>query len=64
MTQSGKRKSGMGQTPHNGEPLHLFVLARVHELNALAERCAAPLVKEPTPSGRLAWWRRFLRVTQ
>ena len=64
MTQSGKRKSGMSQTPHNGEPLHLFVLARVHELNALAERCANPLVKAPTPSGRPAWWRRFLRVTQ
>ena len=38
MTQSGKRKSGMGQTSHNGEPLHLFVLARVHELNIIAER--------------------------
>ena len=64
MTQSGKRKSGMGQNPHNGEPLHLFVLARVHELNALAERCANPLVKPAAPTIRIRWWRRLLRETQ
>jgi hypothetical protein len=64
MTQSGKRKSGMGQTSHNGEPLHLFVLARVHELNIIAERCANPLVKAPASVIRIRWWRRFLRETQ
>jgi hypothetical protein len=64
MTQSGKRKRGMAQTDPNGDSLHLFALARAHELHALAERCAAPLVKAPTPSGRQAWWRRLLRVTQ
>ena len=64
MTQSGKRKSGMGQTSHNGEPLHLFVLARVHELNIIAERCANPLVKAPAPVIRIRWWRRFLGDTQ
>jgi hypothetical protein len=64
MTQSGKRRPGVTQIDHSGQALHLFAVARAHELHALAERCAAPLVKAPTPSGRLAWWRRFLRVTQ
>jgi hypothetical protein len=54
----------MGQNPHNGEPLHLFVLARVHELNALAERCANPLVKPAAPTIRLRWWRRLLREAE
>jgi hypothetical protein len=53
----------MGQNPHNGEPLHLFVLARVHELNAIAERCTHPL-KAAAPSVRIRWWRRLLGETQ
>jgi hypothetical protein len=61
MTQSGKRKRGMTQTDSNGDALHLFALARAHELHVLAERCAAPLVKAATPSGRFAWWRKLLR---
>jgi len=64
MTQSGKRKPGMGQTQHNGEALHLFALARVQELHALAERCANPLAKAPAPTIRIRWWRRLLRETQ
>jgi hypothetical protein len=54
----------MGQTQHNGEALHLFVLARVQELNALAERCANPLVKAPASTPHVRWWHRFLRETQ
>jgi len=64
MTQSGKRTRGMAQTDPNGDSLHLFALARTHELHALAERCAAPLVKAPAPTIRIRWWRRLLRETQ
>jgi hypothetical protein len=64
MTQSGKRTRGMAQTDPNGDSLHLFALARAHELHALAERCAAPLVKAPAPTIRIRWWRRLLRETQ
>jgi hypothetical protein len=54
----------MAQTDPNGDSLHLFALARAHELHALAERCAAPLVKAPAPTIRIRWWRRLLRETQ
>jgi hypothetical protein len=64
MTQSGKRTRGMAQTDPNGDSLHLFALARAHELHALAERCAAPLVRAPAPTIRIRWWRRLLRETQ
>ena len=63
MTQIGKRKSGVGQNDHSCEALHLFALARVHELHLLAERCAGPLVKAAAPSGSFAWWRKLLRET-
>jgi hypothetical protein len=63
MTQIGKRKSGVGQNDHSCEALHLFALARVHELHLLAERCAGPRVKAAAPSGSFAWWRKLLRET-
>lgn len=51
----------MTQTDPNGDALHLFALARAHELHVLAERCAAPLVKAAASPGRFAWWRKLLR---
>jgi hypothetical protein len=63
MTQIGKRKSGVGQNDHSCEALHLFALARVHELHLLAQRCAGPRVKATAPSGSFAWWRKLLRAT-
>ena len=62
MTQVGKRKPGVGQPDRSGEALHLFALARVHELHLLAERCAGPRVKAAAP-GYFGWWRKLLRET-
>ena len=64
MTQIGKRKSGVGQNVHSCEALHPFAVARVHELHALAERCAGPRVKVAAPLGYFAWWRKLLRETR
>lgn len=61
MAQSGKRKPGMGPTDPSGEALHLFALARVHELHLLAERCAGPRVKATAPLAYFGWWRKLLR---
>ena len=63
MTQVGKRKPGVGQPDHSGEALHLFAVARVHELHLLAERCAGPRVKAAAPPGYFGWWRKLLRET-
>ena len=63
MTQVGKRKPGVSQPDHRGEALHLFALARVHELHLLAERCAGPRIKAAAPPGYLGWWRKLLRET-
>ena len=59
-----------GRGPHAGSdirlhgsqpPLHIFALARVHELRLLAARCASPRIGEhPAPTGT-SWLRLFLR---
>jgi hypothetical protein len=51
----------MGPTDPSGEALHLFALARVHELHLLAERCAGPRVKATAPLAYFGWWRKLLR---
>ncbi|MBC7831393.1 MAG: hypothetical protein H7Y62_05175 [Hyphomicrobium sp.] len=63
MTQVGKRKSSVEQTDLSRKALHLFALARVHELHLLAERCAGPLAKAAAPPASSAWWRKLLRET-
>jgi hypothetical protein len=63
MTKIGKRTSGVGRADHSCEALHLFALARVHELHLLAERCAGPRVKAAAPSGSFVWWRKLWRET-
>jgi hypothetical protein len=41
--------------------LHLFALARVHELRLLAERCSSPIEETHATHGPLPWLRMLLR---
>jgi hypothetical protein len=55
--------SGKIVTPqvNHSQALHLFALARVHELRLLAERCSSPTEETHATHGAWPWLRMLLR---
>jgi hypothetical protein len=47
--------------PVPSQALHLFALARVHELRLLAERCSSPTEETHATHGPLPWLRILFR---
>lgn len=54
--------AGSANRLHGAQPpLHIFALARVHELRLLAARCASPRIGTHAERTGTSWLRLFMR---